>query len=728
MNLSNRLKSPVRQGVCKVPMIMQLEALECGAACLTMILGYYNKWLPLEQVRADCGVSRDGSKARNLLKAARSYGLTAQGYKFEPEALKENGLFPCIVHWNFNHFVVLCGFKGNKAYLNDPARGTYTVSMEEFDEAFTGVCLMFEPTEEFEMTGKPKSVLRFAQKRLVGSGTAVAFVVLTTVIASLLELIEPAFSRVFADKLLSGENPEWTSPFLVLFGAFTLILVIVAWIQAIYSLRIAGKLAAVGNVNFMWKILHMPMSFFSQRSAGDILTRKDTNATVAAALVDVVAPLAINSAMMVFYLAVMVRYSRILALVGIASVAINALLSRLISRKRINITRVRMRDEGKLAGSTVAGIEMIETIKASGSENGYFERWSGFQASVNTQDSKFLRIDEYLGLLPAFVAELADIAVLGIGVYLTFSGQFTLGMIMAFQGFLASFSEPAATLVEAGQTVLEMRTEMERIDDVMEYPDDVVHQYESSSDDGASYSKIPGNIELKNITFGYSALDEPLIRDFNLSVKQGQRVALVGMSGCGKSTVSKLISGLYQPWSGEILYDGHPLSEIDRDVFTGSVAVVDQDIILFEDTIENNIKLWDDSIEDFEMILAARDAQIHSDIMLRDGGYRYRITEGGKDFSGGQRQRLEIARVLAQDPNVIILDEATSALDARTEYDVVNAIKARNITCIIVAHRLSTIRDCDEIIVLDHGEVVERGTHEELMRLDGAYVQLVTSN
>ena len=720
------MKSPVRRGVCKVPMVMQLEALECGAACLAMVLAYYNKWVPLEQVRADCGVSRDGSKAKSVLKAARSYGLKAQGYKFEPEALRQSGTFPCIIHWNFNHFVVLCGFRGNKVYLNDPARGTCTVSMEEFDEAFTGVCLTFEPSEQFEMTGRPASVLSFAKKRLTGSGAAVAFVALISVIASLLDLISPAFSRVFADKLLSGENPEWLSPFLLLLTIFSLVMVSVGWVQAVCSLRIVGKIAAAGNAGYMWKILHMPMNFFSQRTAGDILTRKDTNATIAADLVDVVAPLAINTVMMIFYLAVMLRYSRILALIGVASVAVNALLSHLISEKRINVTRVRLRDEGKLAGSTVAGIEMIETIKAGGSENGYFERWSGFQASVNAQDSKFLRINEYLGLLPAFVAELADIAVLGTGVFLAFSGHFTLGMLMAFQGFLSSFTEPAMTLVEAGETIQEMRTRMERIEDVMEYPDDVIHESASPDEDG-EFKKIPGNIELKNVTFGYSPLEAPLIRNLDLTVKQGQRVALVGMSGCGKSTVSKLISGLYQPWSGEILYDGRALREIDRDVFTASVAVVDQDIILFEDTIENNIKLWDDSIEDFEMILAARDAQIHGDIMLREGGYRYRITEGGKDFSGGQRQRLEIARVLAQDPNTIILDEATSALDARTEYDVVNAIRERGITCIIVAHRLSTIRDCDEIIVLDHGEVVERGTHEELMALGGAYVQLVTS-
>lgn len=385
-----------------------------------------------------------------------------------------------------------------------------------------------------------------------------------------------------------------------------------------------------------------------------------------------------------------------------------------------------MRDAGRLAGATASGIEMIETIKASGAENGYFEKWAGYQASVNTQQVKFIRLNQYLGVIPEITASFANIAVLIIGAYLTMQGQFTVGMIMAFQGFLLSFSAPAQTLIAAGQTLQEMRTQMERVEDVMEYPVDVEFAEEEVGED-MEYGKLSGNVELKNVTFGYSRLAEPLIKDFSLSLKTGSRVAFVGASGCGKSTLSKLISGLYKPWSGEILFDGKPIKDIDRSIFTGSLAVVDQDIILFEDTIANNIKMWDSSIEDFEMIMAARDAKLHEDIMLRDGGYNYKITEGGKDLSGGQRQRMEIARVLAQDPTIIILDEATSALDAKTEYEVVNAIKDRGITCIVVAHRLSTIRDCDEIIVLDHGEVIERGTHEELYAKGGAYTELVTS-
>ena len=726
MGNENKIKQPVRNSVAKVPVVMQMEALECGAACLTMVLAYYEKWIPLEQVRYDCGVSRDGSNAKNILKAARSYGLNAKGYRFELESLKKNGTFPCIIHWDFNHFVVLNGFKKNKAILNDPAKGTYSVSMETFDKSFTGICLLFEPSESFQPGGKPKSVIQFAKSRLKGTGSVVAFVILTTIISSLLGIIRPAFSRIFLDRLLTGQNPEWLYPFIIALSAITAIELLVSFISIGVNHRIDGKMSSYGSTSFMWKVLQLPMEFFSQRMAGDIQQRQSTNASISGTLVNTIAPLALNAVMMIFYLVVMLRYSVLLTAVGLCSILLNLVMGQIISRKRINITRVQMRDSGKLAGATVAGIEMIETIKASGAENGYFEKWSGYQASVNTQKMKFTNLNQYLGLIPSLVSSLTSTAVLAIGVFLTIQGKFTIGMIMAFQGYMSSFTSPALSLISAGQGIQEMRTEMERVEDVMKYPSDVNYENESW-DENKEYDKLSGLVEMRNVTFGYSRLSEPLIENFNLTLKPGSRVAFVGSSGCGKSTLAKLISGLYQPWSGEILFDGKSINQIDHSVFTGSLAVVDQDIILFEDTIANNIKMWDSSIEDFEMIMAARDAHLHEDIMQREGGYQYKITEGGKDFSGGQRQRMEIARVLAQDPTIIILDEATSALDAKTEYEVINSIKDRGITCIVVAHRLSTIRDCDEIIVLDNGKVIDRGTHEELYARGGLYTELVSN-
>ena len=711
----------------KVPVIMQMEALECGAACLAMILAYNGRWVPLEQVRADCGVSRDGSKASNMVRAAESHGLAAEAFKLEPGELRAGGRFPCIIHWNFNHFVVLCGFRGNYALINDPGRGSIRVSMDEFDRCFTGVTLFFTPTADFERGGKPKSVLAFARQRLSGTLVPFIFVVITGIITAVLGIIQPAFSRVFVDRLLSGKNPDWLYPFIGGLCALLLVQVVVSLVNTLYMLKIQGKLAIVANTSFMWHVLRLPMEFFSQRMAGDVASRQSSNESIAITLIKQLAPVFLNLAMMVFYLVVMLRYSPLLTAIGIAFAVLDMFLVRVISKKRINITRVLMRDSGKLSGFTVSGISMIETIKSAGAEDGFFEKWAGYQASVNTSTVKSEQLNRYWGSLPRLLQSLSSIAILVTGAALIMESQFTAGMMLAFQGFMASFLAPVNSLVGLSQSVQEMRTSMERIDDVMSYKTDVEFTDDSGSEETISYSKLSGALEMRGVTFGYSKLEPPLIRDFSLKLEPGAKVAFVGTSGCGKSTLSKLISGLYKPWSGEILFDGRPREEIDRDIFTGSVAVVDQDILLFEDTIANNIKMWDSSIEDFEMIMAARDAQIHADILRREGGYNYKLLEGGRDFSGGQRQRLEIARVLAQDPTVIILDEATSALDAQTEYDVVRSISQRGISCIIIAHRLSTIRDCDEIIVLDRGSVVERGTHKELFALGGVYTALVTT-
>jgi len=716
----------LRKAPPKVPMIMQMEALECGAACLTMVLAYYGKWIPLEQVRMDCGVSRDGSNALNILKAGKSYGLEVHAYRAELDAVKQLDTLPCIIHWNFNHFVVLDGFRGNKAVLNDPARGIVQVSMEEFDDAFTGVVITFKPGPDFVPGGKKKSTIAFARKRLSGMAPAIVFVMLTTIISYLFGIINPVMSRVFFDRLLTGKSPGWLYPFTISMGFLCAFQILVDWVRTIYNLKINGKVAIEGNASYMWKVLHLPMEFFSQRMVGDIMSRQGTNATIARTLVDTVAPLVLHTIMMGFYLLVMLNYSVIMTLIGLGSLLMNILVARYMSVKRVNITRVQLRDEGKLSSTTMAGISMADTIKASGAETGFFRKWAGYQASVNSQNVKFATMNARVGLIPQLISTISNYLVIFIGVRLAMEGNFTLGMINTFQGFLNSFMEPASTLVEAGQTIQEMRTQMERVEDVMQYPEDPLADDEPIRED-RDYSKLRGNVELRNVTFGYSRLAKPTVTDFSMNLTPGSRVAIVGASGSGKSTVSKLVTGLYQPWSGEILFDGRPIQEIPRSVFTGSVAMVDQEITLFEDTIANNIRMWDDTIADFEVILAARDAQIHEDIIQRPGGYQSMLTENGKDLSGGQRQRLEIARVLAQDPSIIILDEATSALDAKTEFELVRSVKERGITCIVVAHRLSTIRDCDEIIVLDKGVIVERGKHEELYARGGYYAELITS-
>ncbi len=718
------------KGVAKVPQIMQMESLECGAACLAMILAYYGRWEPLEKVREQCGVSRDGSKAANILKAARSYGLEAEGASGDVDALREGATFPCVIFWNFNHFVVLDGFRGEYAYINDPARGEIKVAMDEFEESFTGVVLLFQTTDAFEKGGQKPSTLRYARERLSGMGAPIAFVMLTAALMSLAGIANTSMGQVFMDRILTGENPDWLVPLLVCLLLMAVVTGAVSILNAVYLVRIRGKIAVVSSSRFMRHLLHLPVRFYSQRMVGDLQQRQSSNETIAFALVTQIAPVLVNVVMLVLYLVVMLRHSVLLTAVGVSAVVINVLITRVVSKRRVNISRSTTANAGKKYSTGVSGIEMIETIKAAGAENSYFERWSGYQAAMNRDSVRAMRLNEYLGSLPGAFTSLANITVLVLGIWLIVRGEFTPGMLLAFTGFLSSFMSPVNQLTSLDQTMREMETQMERIEDVMNYEGDAPEGCDDPKEvanlkEAFGRAKLRGQVDLEGVTFGYSPLEPPLIEGFDLHVEPGQWVALVGPSGCGKSTLAKLVSGLYEPWSGSVGFDGVPIAKVPRPILRGSLSVVDQDTVVFDDTVSDNIKLWDDSIEDFEVVLACRDADIHDLVAGRVGGYSSRVLPGGRNFSGGQLQRLEIARALARDPSIVILDEATSALDARTEAKVIERIRERGITCIVVAHRLSTIRDCDEIIVLDAGKVVERGTHSQLLAADGAYAELV---
>jgi len=657
-----------------------------------------------------------------------TYKMEADGYSMGLDAFEDFTEFPCIVFWNHCHFIVMTGMKGDKIYINDPGIGSRTITKEEFSKNFTGIVITLKPTEDFVKMGHQKTIFEYSKSHLTGTLVAVIFVVLTSIITNLLGIVNPIFSKVFLDRIITGKNPDWLNPFIVLLTAVSVISICNSLINTLCSLRISGKMDAVGSSSFIWKTLNLPMKFYSQRMVGDIQSRQGSAATISNTLVNTFAPLFLNTIMMVFYLVVMLRQSAILSVVGIGTVAFNYFISNYVSRKRVNLSRANARDSGKLYSTTTSGIEMIETIKSSGVEKGFFERWAGLQALVNNNNVKTMELNRNTGIVPTILFTLSNNLVTVLGIYLVIKGEFTCGSVMAFQGLVTSFMSPAMSLINTNQRLIEMRTDMERLEDVMNYPCESALGSEADySDENVSFEKLHGDVEIRGLRFGYSPLDKPLLDDFNIKIKPGSKVAFVGKSGCGKSTLAKLISGLYIPWEGEILFDGKPMKEIEPHVFRSSLAVVNQDIILFHDTIGENIRMWDKSIKDFEVILAARDAQIYEDIIKRPGGFDYVLNENGNDLSGGQRQRIEIARTLALDPTIVILDEATSALDAITEKSVVNSIADRGITCIVVAHRLSTIRDCDEIIVMDKGRIVDRGKHEDLIKREGLYKELVTN-
>ena len=710
-----------RSKLAKVPQVMQMEVVECGAASLTMILAHYGKWLPLEEVRAACGVSRDGSSAKMILQAARNYGLDAKGFRMSPEALE--GKQPAIIHWNFEHFVVFRGFdRKGRACINDPGIGPVKWPMEEFRKHYTGVCLTFEPTEKFEKGGQQTSILSYMKKNLNGVSEAFWLTFSFALMGAFVALLSPLFTRIFLDEILSGKNADWVKWFFIGMGALAVFQFFVVLLQSRYTKRVAGALALKSNKDYLRHLLRLPMSYFAMRHVGDLQQRMHLNQEITNSLIEVLAPQVINIGLLVLYLFLMFSYSFWLTIIGFVAAGVNLAIVHYFANLRINLIRSMEQCEGQYFSATISCIDNMESIKAAGAETGFFKYWSGLWAHKFNVNANADKQQAQMALLPVMANALCSVAVLVLGAYLILQGDLTVGMLMAFQGFMGSFLAPVNELVNGSQKIVEMRSQMERVEDVMKYPED--HR---ESEKEILQGKLGGLLEMKHVTFGYSPIQPPLIEDFNLRVEPGHSVALVGPSGCGKSTLAKLISGLYKPWSGEILFDGRPIESIPNEELTNSVAVIDQNVVLFDDTIAQNIRMWDPSIEDFTLMMACNDAEIRADIVSRPEGFDTKIVKGGQNFSGGQRQRFEIATALAREPIVLIMDEATSALDPKTEDEVMKRIRRMGPTQVIVAHRLSTIRDCDEIIVMDQGKILQRGRHEELIAQEGFYQKLMKS-
>ena len=708
--------------IVKVPVMIQMEAVECGAACLGMILAWHKKWLPLEQLRKDCGVSRDGCNARQIMMAARNYGMETTAYRMEPDEIED--LAPSIIHWNFNHYVVYKGKRGKYHYINDPGKGAVKVTDEDFNKSFTGVILTFKPGAGFSKGGSRTSVLGFVRRRLRNTGAAAFFILVTGVLAAITAIATPVFSQIFMDDILSGKSPDFFWPFMCAFLGVLAVSFFTECLKGIYMRKYNAAMELEANTNFFWHILRLPVDFFSQRYLGDIMMRQKSNQSISGTLVQDLAPIAINMAMMVLYLIFMLKYSILLTIIGLGSMVLNMVLINIISTRKVAYSNISERNSGKYYGVTMSCLENIESIKAAGAETGFFGHWAGYLTSTYNSRIGFEKWDMVTGIFPQILQSLTSNAILLTGAWLIMDGQFTIGMLMAFQGFMYSFTAPSQHLISSAEMLIQMRTKMERVEDVLNYP----VEEENGSLGKTVSGKLKGAIELKNVTFGYNNFSTPQIQDFSMKVEPGKSVAIVGMSGCGKSTIAKLIAGLYPPSEGEILFDGRHRSEISNEEFMNSVAMVDQNAIMFDDTVASNIKMWDSSIEDFAMHMACNDAQIREDIITRPEGFNTRLAKGGRNFSGGQIQRMEIATALAREPVILIMDEATSALDVETEKRIMDSIKKMGITLIIIAHRLSTVRDCNEILVMEKGKVVERGTHQQLMAKGTIYRDLVSSN
>lgn len=709
----------------KTPTIHQMEATECGAASLAMVLAYYGKYIPLEVMREEVGVSRDGCNAGNIMRAAKRLGLGCKGFRREPDALRDIET-PCIIHWNFNHFVVFEGFKGDHAYINDPAVGRRKLTCEELDECFTGIILTFTLTESFEKEKKHNTTWDLIKVRLTGQYGVLFKLFYIGLLLVFPGLVLPVLSQMFIDDVLTGGYTDWLTKILVFMAFLVVLKAGLHYYRDLILQKLRSKLTLMSGMTFLGHMLRLPMSFYDQRYSGDLVSRMNNNTEVSSFLAGDLAETILNIFIAIFYLAILVFYSPIMTLIGLCNTAV-CILIVVLSRQYTSDAAIKQEiSGGKLYGAVCAGLSITDTLKASGAENEYVSRVLGYQVKNANLEQEQTRFQKIISAIPGAAGNITDVLHLLVGGILVINGQMSLGMLTAFCSLFDSFSAPVNQLVSFAQKIQTLEASITRVEDVQKYPED--KRYEKAEENKGLQRKLNGEIELRNISFGYSSLKPPLVSNFNFHLFSGQTIAFVGPSGCGKSTISKIVSGLYHPWSGQILFDGKPLDKHPKSCITASIATVSQNITLFSGTIRDNITMWNPAIIEEDMIAAAKDACIHDFIISCPGGYDYVLTENATNLSGGQRQRLEIARALATKPSILVMDEATSALDPIVEKKVMDNIKRRGCTCVIVAHRLSAIRDCNQIIVMNNGEVIQCGTHHSLMQEKGFYNDFIQNS
>ena len=713
------------KGYVKTPTIFQMEATECGAASLSMIFAYYGKHLPLEQMRIETGVSRDGCNAGNIMRAAKKYGLECHGYRKEPSELRNLPL-PCIIHWNFNHFVVFEGFKGKYAYINDPAMGRRKLTADELDEAFTGIVLTFGKTDEFVKEKRKSSLLSVVKWRLKGQYAVIFKLFYVGLLLVFPGLVLPVLSQVFIDDVLCGGYTDWLTKILVFMAACLVLKVSLSYYRSLVLQKLKSKMTLVSGHSFLRHMFSLPISFFDQRYTGDLVRRIQNNSEVNEFLAGDFAETILNILIAVFYLIILFLYSPLMTCIGIANVAIS-LFVIMLSNKTVAMSTIKLQmTGGKLYGAVCAGLSITDTIKASGVEAQYSERILGHQANNASLSQKLNRFQQMVGIVPEAVNNLADVLLLVFGGILVIQGHLTMGMLVAFNSLFDSFCKPVNSLVGFIKNIQTLKSNVKRVEDIENYEQDEL--LTNRGNEASIMHKLEGYVKLDNVSFGYSLLKPALVENFSFELRPGQTIAFVGASGRGKSTISKVISGLYKSWSGEVLLDGENMSDISRKVLNASVATVSQNITLFSGTIRNNITMWNTAVLEEDMIEAAKDACIHDFIEKQPGGYDYVLTENASNLSGGQRQRLEIARALATKPSILIMDEATSALDPIVEKQIMDNLRRRGCTCIIIAHRLSAIRDCNQIVVMKKGKIIQHGDHKSLLAEEGYYREFIQNN
>ena len=709
----------------RTPVVLQLEAVECGAAALAAVLGFYKRFVSLAELRRECGVSRDGSKASNLVKAARRYGLQAKGLTRQSDDLP-NIKAPFIIFWNFNHFLIYEGQKEGKVFLNDPAVGHRTIAQEEFDRSFTGVVLAMEPGEEFSPGGVPPRFWPAIKERLIGSFSAVAYCFLAGLLLVMPGIAVPVFNQIFIDNIIVLQQSDWHRPLIIAMGIALMTQLALHFLQLRALRRLKIKLALTMSTRYMRHLLSLPVVFYQQRFAGEVANRSALNDKLSVLLSGELAQTAISVVMMVFYAVVMLFYDLYLAMIGISFALINFVALLIVSKHRVELNMRVLSETGKTYGVAIAGLNSIETIKASGIEDDLFQKFGGYFAKSLNATQALQLSNLVLGVLPQLLLGLAIVSVLSLGGVRVVQGELTLGILIAFQSLTLNFLLPITDLSKLGQRLQELRGDLNRIDDVLKYPlPSAVEKRDILDKRGTPLLRLDGKVNLHEVSFGHSPVARPLFSKLDISIVPGASLALVGGSGSGKSSLARLICGDYPPWSGSILFDDVPREEIADDLLANSLSVVDQQVSLFAATVRENLTLWDPSVPDNVLREACEDAAILDLIENFPDGFDTPLLEGGGNLSGGQRQRIEIARALVSRPSILVLDEATSALDAESESIVMKRLQRRGCTLILVAHRLSTVRAADEILVLSRGKIVERGTHEELWNRDKEYARLM---